>query len=127
MHRPGGQKERVQSGLERSWRESWSWGVKAEGLADPSRGIVPSGAVSPNPQPFPCPDITAGRVLTLLWTSEPLTVRNRATGNTPKSEQTATTPESKNPAVLYQLKDCNRGDMHLTYFCLLNGFYFSLN
>lgn len=40
-------------------------GVKAEGLADPSRMIVPSGAVSPNPEPFPCPDSREGPHLAL--------------------------------------------------------------
>lgn len=44
-------------------------GAEAEGSADHSRVIVPSGAVSPNPQPFPGPDPTAGRVFTLLWIS----------------------------------------------------------
>lgn len=78
MHRPGGQKERVSLDWSGAGGEvELGVGVKAEGLTDPSRMIVPSETVSPNPQPLPLPT-TAGRVLLLLWTSEPLTVRDRA-------------------------------------------------
>lgn len=62
---------------------------------------------------------------------QPSVVREGAQGAgkaPPLFEQTAPSPKSETPAAsVSPEEDWNLGDVHGTYFCLLNGFYFLLN